>query len=244
MTDKNSSSHHHQHHHHCCPKQLQRQQGGNQQQPNSQRESTTTTAQTSCNETSTTTGKKNDHHQTAIKSVSSKQCPSQSSLHPHRSDLDNNTLTSTAATEVASVTKNPNGAQMRNVLSSSEAMVVGQNQQHVITNNRSSNTSSTSRIVAANQHLNNLLSTPTNLISVTVAPFTGGPFTLTVNKRDSVEELKKAVAKKLKVLKDRICLLYRERYVLLFQIFWRHTMFELMTRYCKNISINIYSKLL
>ena len=70
---------------------------------------------------------------------------------------------------------------------------------------------STSSIVAANQHLNNLLNAPTNLISVTVAPFTGGPFTITVNKRDSVEELKKAVAKKLKVLKDRICLLYRER---------------------------------
>ena len=72
------------------------------------------------------------------------------------------------------------------------------------------NRGTTSSIVAANQHLNNLLNTPTNLISVTVAPFTGGPFTITVNKRDSVEELKKAVAKKLKVLKDRICLLYRE----------------------------------
>ncbi len=34
-----------------------------------------------------------------------------------------------------------------------------------------------------------------------------------VSRADSVEELKKAVAKKLKVLKDRICLLYRERWV-------------------------------
>uniref|UniRef100_A0A0K2TBN9 Putative LOC100646570 [Bombus terrestris] n=1 Tax=Lepeophtheirus salmonis TaxID=72036 RepID=A0A0K2TBN9_LEPSM len=51
---------------------------------------------------------------------------------------------------------------------------------------------------------------PLDMISVTVAPFTGGPFLLRINKRDSVEELKKAVAKKLKVLKDRICLLYRE----------------------------------
>lgn len=50
------------------------------------------------------------------------------------------------------------------------------------------------------------------MISVTVAPFTGGPFCLTVNRRDSIDDLKKAVAKKLKVLKDRICLLYRERY--------------------------------
>eukprot|EP00095_Tigriopus_kingsejongensis_P012564 maker-scaffold257_size234952-snap-gene-1.21 protein:Tk12564 transcript:maker-scaffold257_size234952-snap-gene-1.21-mRNA-1 annotation:"PREDICTED: hypothetical protein LOC100742717" len=50
-----------------------------------------------------------------------------------------------------------------------------------------------------------------DLISVTIAPFTGGPFTLSVSKRDSIEDLKKTVAKKLKVLKDRICLLYRER---------------------------------
>ena len=49
------------------------------------------------------------------------------------------------------------------------------------------------------------------MISVTVAPFTGGPFTVTISRRESVEDLKKAVAKKLKVLKDRICLLYRER---------------------------------
>ena len=48
-------------------------------------------------------------------------------------------------------------------------------------------------------------------IAVTVAPFTGGPFTLNVRRKDSIEDLKKAVAKKLKVLKDRICLLYRER---------------------------------
>ncbi len=48
-------------------------------------------------------------------------------------------------------------------------------------------------------------------IGVTVAPFTGGPFHVTVSRKDSVEELKKCVAKKLKVLKDRICLLYRDR---------------------------------
>lgn len=55
------------------------------------------------------------------------------------------------------------------------------------------------------------LAAPAESISVTVAPFTGGPFSISVSRRDSVEELKKAVAKKLKVLKDRICLLYRER---------------------------------
>jgi hypothetical protein len=49
-------------------------------------------------------------------------------------------------------------------------------------------------------------------IAVIVAPFTGGPFLVQVTPTDSVEELKKAVAKKLKVLKDRICLLYRDRY--------------------------------
>ena len=52
---------------------------------------------------------------------------------------------------------------------------------------------------------------PASTITLTVAPFTGGPFSLKMRKADSVEDLKKAVAKKLKVLKDRICLLYRER---------------------------------
>ena len=55
---------------------------------------------------------------------------------------------------------------------------------------------------------------------ITVAPFTGGPFSVTVNKSDSVEDLKKVVAKKLKVLKERICLLYRERYVIYFRGIW------------------------
>lgn len=54
-------------------------------------------------------------------------------------------------------------------------------------------------------------------ITVTVAPFTGGPFVVTVGRRDTVDDLKKAVAKKLKVLKDRICLLYRERFVRSFE---------------------------
>jgi hypothetical protein len=207
MTDKNSSSHHHHHHHHCCPKQLQRQQA-NQQTPSQTGTTAATTTQNSCKET-TNTGKKNDQHQNVITSVSSKQSPSPSS-HPHRIDLDNSTLSTTTAAEQP-VTENPNGAHMKNGVSSTSSSSGQQNQQqqHVITNNRSTTTPSS--IVAANQHLNSLLNTPTNLISVTVAPFTGGPFTLTVNKRDSVEELKKAVAKKLKVLKDRICLLYRER---------------------------------
>ena len=48
-------------------------------------------------------------------------------------------------------------------------------------------------------------------IAVMVAPFTGGPFQMEVSPKDSVEEFKKVVAKRLKVLKDRICLLYRDR---------------------------------
>lgn len=193
MTDKNS--HHHHHHHHCCPKQLQRQQA-NQQQPEQSRSATTETStpsSVSCKEVETVTEKKDDPHQNLITSVNSSK-PITSS-HPHRNGLNSTLSTSTVS---------PNDAQIKKGLSP------GQQKHHVITTNNRC-TATPSSIVAANQHLNNLLNTPTNLISVTVAPFTGGPFTLTVNKRDSVEELKKAVAKKLKVLKDRICLLYRER---------------------------------
>ena len=48
-------------------------------------------------------------------------------------------------------------------------------------------------------------------IAVMVAPFTGGPFSVQVSRKDTVEDFKKVVAKRLKVLKDRICLLYRDR---------------------------------
>ena len=54
-----------------------------------------------------------------------------------------------------------------------------------------------------------LLSDPR--ICITVAPFTGGPFEVSVNKGDSVEELKRVIARRLKVSKERIYLLYRER---------------------------------
>lgn len=63
-------------------------------------------------------------------------------------------------------------------------------------------------MAAANQHQT---ADCTEKIAVMVAPFTGGPFSVKVSPKDSVDELKKAVAKKLKVLKDRICLLYRDR---------------------------------
>ena len=49
-------------------------------------------------------------------------------------------------------------------------------------------------------------------ICITVAPFTGGPFEVSVNKGDTIEELKKVIARRLKVSKERIYLLYRERW--------------------------------
>ena len=51
---------------------------------------------------------------------------------------------------------------------------------------------------------------PSNL-NITVAPFTGGPFEVKVSKMDTVDELKKVIARRLKVSKERIYLLYRER---------------------------------
>ena len=55
--------------------------------------------------------------------------------------------------------------------------------------------------------------TPSNVtkICITVAPFTGGPFEVNIRKSDSIEELKKQIARRLKVAKERIYLLYRER---------------------------------
>jgi len=50
---------------------------------------------------------------------------------------------------------------------------------------------------------------PSNL-NITVAPFTGGPFEVKVSKMDTVDELKKVIARRLKVSKERIYLLYRE----------------------------------
>lgn len=51
----------------------------------------------------------------------------------------------------------------------------------------------------------------TSEITITVSPTTGGQFDLSVLKTDSVESLKKVISKRLRVPKERICLLYRER---------------------------------
>ncbi|BET02369.1 Midnolin [Nesidiocoris tenuis] len=48
-------------------------------------------------------------------------------------------------------------------------------------------------------------------IIVSVTPTTGGQFDLSVTKNDSIENLKKLISKRLKVPKERICLLHRER---------------------------------
>nr|CAD7448448.1 unnamed protein product [Timema bartmani] len=48
-------------------------------------------------------------------------------------------------------------------------------------------------------------------ITVRVTPTTGGQFDLQVAKTESVENLKKFISKKLKVPKERICLLHRDR---------------------------------
>merc|ERR1719225_2397570 len=49
-----------------------------------------------------------------------------------------------------------------------------------------------------------------NNVNITVAPFTGGPFQVKISKMETVEELKKLIARRLKVSKERIYLLYRE----------------------------------
>jgi len=50
-------------------------------------------------------------------------------------------------------------------------------------------------------------------MTVFIHPTTGGQFELQVASSDSVEYLKKLIAKKIKVPKERICLLYRERHL-------------------------------
>ncbi|XP_043264323.1 midnolin homolog isoform X1 [Colletes gigas] len=48
-------------------------------------------------------------------------------------------------------------------------------------------------------------------ITISITPTTGGQFDLTVDRTDTVENLKKIISKRLKVAKERICLLHRER---------------------------------
>lgn len=50
-------------------------------------------------------------------------------------------------------------------------------------------------------------------INVNISTTTGGTFSVCVENLITVENFKKIISKKLKVAKDRICLLHRERYV-------------------------------
>ena len=54
---------------------------------------------------------------------------------------------------------------------------------------------------------------PLPIISLTVAPTTGGQFELKVSKLETIDNLKKTISKRLKVPKERICLLWKDRYV-------------------------------
>lgn len=56
-------------------------------------------------------------------------------------------------------------------------------------------------------------------ITLNISTTTGGSFSVDVESNHTVEHLKKIIAKKLKVAKDRICLLHRERYVFFFEIY-------------------------
>lgn len=67
----------------------------------------------------------------------------------------------------------------------------------------SSRPSSSSMIVVAPQQI-----LP---ITINVQTTTGGNFTVVADPNNSVENLKKTIAKKLKVSKDRISLLFRQR---------------------------------
>ncbi|XP_047491498.1 midnolin-like [Penaeus chinensis] len=51
------------------------------------------------------------------------------------------------------------------------------------------------------------------MVGVHVSPTTGGQFELRVAATDSVEFLRRLVSKRLRVPKERICLLYRDRHL-------------------------------
>ena len=48
-------------------------------------------------------------------------------------------------------------------------------------------------------------------ITISITPTTGGQFDVLVDRNETIENLKKTISKKLKVAKERICLLHRER---------------------------------
>lgn len=52
---------------------------------------------------------------------------------------------------------------------------------------------------------------PHSQISIHISPTTGGDFNLTVSQDIPVDDLKKIISKRLKVPRDRICLLFRDK---------------------------------
>ena len=50
-----------------------------------------------------------------------------------------------------------------------------------------------------------------NPIVIHVCPTTGGQFDIQISRKDTIDGLKRLVAKKLKIPKERISLLYRDR---------------------------------
>ena len=64
----------------------------------------------------------------------------------------------------------------------------------------------------AQQH--GVQNTPTpNKWTVHVCPTTGGQFDIQVSAEDSIDNIKKCISKRLKISKERISLLHKERYV-------------------------------
>lgn len=54
---------------------------------------------------------------------------------------------------------------------------------------------------------------PDTRINVQVSPTTGGDFYISIESNSTVENLKKLISKRLKVPRDRICLLFRDKWV-------------------------------
>lgn len=54
---------------------------------------------------------------------------------------------------------------------------------------------------------------PDTRINVQVSPTTGGDFFISIESNSTVENLKKLISKRLKVPRDRICLLFRDKWV-------------------------------
>ena len=88
----------------------------------------------------------------------------------------------------------------------------------------------------AQQH--GVQNTPTpNKWTVHVCPTTGGQFDIQVSAEDNIDNIKKCISKRLKISKERISLLHRERYVSVSFIHTQHTTCGCMQIYVKHVQI-------